>query len=173
MDYQGLIKRIELPAGAEMPRALAFDDLEIRALGREHLADDVAGINSSIDLIRRTRGGGWPTGPVTEEYNYVDLVWHECEFRDGKSFTYGIYRSDDTYLGCCYLYPMGARRPLTEELARHDVDISWWVTPQAYRDGYYTKMYTALQTWLRDSLPFMAPYFSNAEIPHSPDSADV
>jgi hypothetical protein len=27
----------------------------------------VRGINASLDLIRRTRGGTWPTGPVTEE----------------------------------------------------------------------------------------------------------
>ncbi len=48
------------------------------------------GINASLDLIRETRGGTWPTGPVTEEENYVDLVWHECEFRDGKSFTFCV-----------------------------------------------------------------------------------
>lgn len=165
MEYQGLIKRIQVPAGATVPAVLAFEDIEIRALGREHLADDVAGINASIELIRRTRGGKWPSGPVTEEYNYVDLVWHECEFRDGKSFTYAIFRNDGTYLGCCYLYPMGVRRPLTEDLARHDVDVSWWVTPEAYRDGYYDIVYAALRTWLRESLPFSAPYFSNAEIP--------
>lgn len=168
MEYQGLIKRIKVPAGATVPAVLAFEDIEIRALGREHLADDVAGINASIELIRRTRGGKWPSGPVTEEYNYVDLVWHECEFRDGKSFTYAIYRNDGTYLGCCYLYPMGVRRPLTEDLAWHDVDVSWWVTPEAYRDGYYDKVYAALRTWLRESLSFSAPYFSNAEVPGAP-----
>jgi hypothetical protein len=165
MDYQGLIKRIQLPTGVEMPRSLAFDDLEIRAIGREHVVDDVAGINASIDLIKNTRGGSWPTGPVTEDYNYVDLVWHECEFRDDRSFTYAIYRKDDTYLGCCYFYPMGVRRALTADLLRHDVDISWWVTPEAYDHGDYAKVYVALQTWLRDSLPFAAPHFSNTEIP--------
>ena len=108
-SYDGLIKRIRLPSGFDMPRTLRFDDLELRAIGREHLADDVAGINASIELIRRTRGGSWPTEPVTEDFNFIDLVWHECEFRDGKSFTFAIYRNDDTYLGCCYFYPMGVR----------------------------------------------------------------
>jgi hypothetical protein len=171
MDYQGLVKRIQLPPGTQVPRELDFEDLELHALGREHLADDVAGINASLDLIPRTRGGSWPSGPVTEESNFVDLVWHECEFRDGKSFTYGIYHGDGTYLGCCYLYPMGVRRPLTEELARHDVDVSWWVTPEAYRDGYYAKTYAALTAWLGDRLPFTAPYFSNVEIPSAPSPA--
>ena len=48
------------------------------------------GINAGLELIRRTRGGRWPTELVTEDFNYVDLVWHECEFRDGDSFTYCV-----------------------------------------------------------------------------------
>ncbi|MGP4022059.1 hypothetical protein [Actinomadura sp. 3N407] len=63
---------------------------------------------------------------------------------------------------------MGVRRPLTEELVRHDVDVGWWATPEAYRGGCYAEMYAALQVWLGDSLPFTAPYFSNAEIPPGP-----
>ena len=89
----------------------------------------MAGINASLELIRRTRGGSWPTEPVTEEFNYVDLVWHECEFREGDSFSYAVYDAGGQYLGCCYLYPLGRRTPLTEELIAFDVDVSWWVTP--------------------------------------------
>jgi uncharacterized protein YndB with AHSA1/START domain len=163
LTHQGLIKRIELPAGFEMPRLLAFDDIELRAIGREHLADDVAGINVSLDLIKRTRGGSWPMEPVTEEIDFVDLVWHECEFRDRKSFTYAIYRTNGSYLGCCYFYPMGVRQPLTAELVRHDLDISWWVTPDAHDRGDYTKVRVALQSWLGSILPFDAPHFSNIE----------
>jgi hypothetical protein len=84
------------------------------------LVADVHGINSSIELIRRTRGGGWPTEPVSEEVDYVDLVWHECEFRERYSFTYAVYDAAGQYLGCCYFYPMGRRTPLDERLLRHD-----------------------------------------------------
>lgn len=164
--YEGLVKRIQVPEGAQMPRLLRFDDLELRALTREHLSDDVAGINASLELIRRTRGGGWPTEPVTEEFNFVDLVWHECEFRDGKSFTYAIYRNDGRYLGCCYFYPVGVRTELTAELLAHDVDVSWWVTPEAYDRGDYAKVFAAARQWVSDgTIPFSAPYFSNIEIP--------
>jgi hypothetical protein len=69
---------------------------------------------------------------VTEEYNFVDLVWHECEFREGDSFAYAVYDAADRYLGCCYLYPLGPRTPLTADRLEHDVDVSWWVTPDAY-----------------------------------------
>lgn len=123
MDYQGLIKSLALPGGAAAPRRLVYDDLVATAISRSDLADDVRGINASITLIRQTRGGKWPTGPVSEDYNYVDLVWHELEFREASSFTYVVRDAAGAYLGCCYLYPMGSRTPLTAELISYDVDV--------------------------------------------------
>ena len=165
MDYTGLVKRLVLPRGYSPPTELTDQDIRARAISRADLHDDVHGINASLDLIRRTRGGAWPTEAVSEEHNYVDLVWHEAEFRDGHSFTYAVYDANGRYLGCCYLYPMGTRTPLTEELYAHDVDVSWWVTPDAYERGYYTKLHAALRRWLADSFPFENPYWSNREIP--------
>lgn len=165
MDYRDLVKRLRRPDGWSAPTSLEYGAIRAVALTREHLHDDVAGINASIDLIRRTRGGGWPTEPVTAEYNYVDLVWHECEFREGDSFTYAVYGADGQYLGCCYLYPLGRRTPLTAELMAFDVDVSWWVTPGAYRRGHYATLYAALRHWLATAFPFGRPFYSNAEIP--------
>lgn len=165
MDYTRFVKRLELPAGASAPRELVHGDVVASAITRAHLQDDVRGINESIDLIRQTRGGQWPTEPVDEDFNFVDLVWHELEFRDGTSFTYALYNTDGQYLGCCYLYPMGGRTKLTEELLEYDVDVSWWVTPAAYEHGYYEKVYAALQEWLGREFPFWRPYYSNQQIP--------
>jgi hypothetical protein len=165
MDYRGLVKSLVLPAGYAPPRELAYEDIRARALSRADLVDDVEGINASVELIQRTRGGGWPTEAVSEEFDYVDLVWHECEFREGYSFAYAMSDAGGRYLGCCYLYPMGRRTPLTGELLRHDVDVSWWVTPEAYERGLYAKLYLALQRWLAESFPFEMPYYSNVEIP--------
>jgi hypothetical protein len=158
-------KKLVLPEGFAAPERLTHGDIVATVLGREDLDDDVRGINSSIDLIRRTRGGGWPDEPVTPEFNFVDLVWHECEFREGFSFSYVVRDSDGGYLGCAYLYPLGRRTELTEELARHDVDVSWWVTQAGYDTGYYAKLYEALQLWVADEFPFTEPYYSNVEIP--------
>jgi len=165
VDLRGFVKSLDLPSGFVAPTELAYEDIRARAISRADLREDVKGINASIELIQRTRGGGWPTDPVTEDFNYVDLVWHELEFRDGHSFTYAVYDVDGQYLGCCYLYPLGRRTTLTEELLRHDVDVSWWVTPSAYDRGYYAKLYTALQQWVTQEFPFTAPYYSNIEIP--------
>ena len=70
------------------------------------------------------------------------------------------------YFGCCYLYPLGGRTKLTEELLGYDVDVSWWVTPAAYEQGQYLALYRALQHWLAKEFRFWTPYYSNAEIPH-------
>ena len=165
MDYRGLIKRLSLPAGSTVPPRLAHGDIVATAITRADLDDDVKGINASLDLIRRTRGGNWPTEPVSADYNYVDLVWHELEFREGDSFTYVLRDKADGYLGCCYLYPLGRRHQLTPELIDSDVDVSWWVTPTAFEAGYYTKVYHALQHWLALHFPFWTPHYSNDEIP--------
>lgn len=165
LPLRGLIKKLELPRDFEAPRRLAYDGIEAIALSREDLEDDILGINESVPLIQRTRGGGWPTGPVERDFNFVDLVWHEQEFREGSSFSYVVRDSAGKYLGCCYLYPMGLRTELSEELVNHDVDVSWWVTPDAYARGHYERLYRALRHWLAHELPFAAPYYSNAEIP--------
>lgn len=165
IQLDGLAKLISLPIGFSPPTELTYADLRAHAISRADLDDDVAGINASLDLIRRTRGGGWPTEPVTAEGNYIDLVWHECEFRDGKSFTYAVFHEDGAYLGCCYFYPVGTRAPLTAELLSRDVDVSWWVTPDAYQAGHYATLYEALREWAATAFPFTNPYFSNREVP--------
>jgi RimJ/RimL family protein N-acetyltransferase len=165
MDSTGLIRSLELPPGCTPPIELRDEDIVATALGRADLVADVEGINASLDLIRRTRGGDWPSGPVTEEFDFVDLVWHELEFRERTSFAYAVYDTGGRYLGCCYLYPMGRRTPLDESLVRHDVDVSWWVTPDAYARGYDVKLHRALQRWVADAFGWKKPYFSNREIP--------
>ena len=102
---------------------------------------------------------------MTTDFNYIDLVWHELEFRDRDSFTYVLRDDLSGYLGCCYLYPLGRRQELTEELLDCDVDVSWWVTPGAFDDGFYAMAYDALQRWLEDQFPFWTPHFSNGLIP--------
>jgi hypothetical protein len=164
-DLSPYTKKLVLPLGFEPPSQLTYDDVVARAITRDDVAEDVRGINESLDIIRATRGGRWPTREVTEEEIIVDEYWHECEFRDGKSFSFILRAAGVGYIGCAYLYPMGVRQPLTADLASYDVDVSWWVTPDAYEAGYYEKVYRALGTWATESYPFTRPWFSNRRIP--------
>jgi hypothetical protein len=64
--------------------------------------------------------------------------------------------------------PDGTPHPLTEQLLTYDVDVSWWVTPDAYERGYYAKLYAALRRWIETAFPFTKAYYSNTEIPELP-----
>jgi hypothetical protein len=165
VNYTNLIKALALPVGYAAALELRYEDITARALSRADLVADVKGINASIDLIRRTRGGEWPSAAVSEEFDYVDLVWHECELRENYSFSYAVYEGGGQYIGCCYLYPMGRRTRLDAKLIEHDVDVSWWVTGEAYDRGYYGKVYRALQEWVIERFPFTKPHYSNREVP--------
>lgn len=166
MDYAGFIKRFALPLDYRPPKELVYEDLTVRPLTRADLKDDMEAVNSSIELIRKTRGGSWPEEAVSEDFDLLDLAWHEREFRDCDSFAYVVYGANDAYIGCFYLYPMGHRTDLTEELLQYDVDASWWVTTVAYEQGYYEKLYGALKQWLgSEKFPFDDVYYSNREIP--------
>jgi hypothetical protein len=165
MDLTPYTKKLVLPAGFVPPKVLRYDDVVARGITRDDVAEDVRGINVSLDLIRETRGGSWPTEAVTEQEIVVDEYWHECELRDHKSFSFILRIDGDGYIGCAYFYPMGVRHPLTPDLAEHDVDVSWWVTPKAYEAGYYAKVYDALRQWASHDYPFVRPYYSNVRSP--------
>lgn len=159
------IKKFQLPDDFHAPASLTFEDFKAVPLTRNDLDADLAAVNSSIEIIQKTRGGAWPEEELNKDFDFLDLAWHEREFRDNGSFAYVIYDANSTYLGCFYLYPMGHRTELTEDLSDYDVDASWWVTTDAFNKGYYPKVYGALQEWLKEGFPFSKVYYSNKDIP--------
>lgn len=165
MNYDNLIRRFNFPEDFVAPSELVHDDIVASPLTRSDLQDDMNAVNSSLEIIRSTRGGSWPSEPVSEEFDLLDLAWHEREFRDGDSFAYVVYDTGGNYVGCFYLYPMGFRTPLTDELLNYDIDVSWWVTAKHYERGYYSKLYDALQVWMKQ-FPVSKVYYSNKEIPN-------
>lgn len=165
MDYSQFIKKFNIPTDYKAPEKLSFEDLVARPLTKNDLEDDLTAVNSSVEIIRKTRGGSWPKGSLDKEFDFEDLAWHQREFRDSNSFAYVVYGTGGTYVGCFYLYPLGVRTELSEDLLQYDVDASWWVSTDAYDNGYYEKLCLALKQWLSESFPFKTIYFSNKEIP--------
>lgn len=159
------VKKFRLPTNFEAPRSLLHEDLKAIPLSRDDLDADLAAVNSSIETIQKTRGGAWPQEELSKEFDFLDLAWHEREFRDRDSFAYVVYNADGEYIGCLYLYPMGNRTELSEELLEYDVDASWWVTAKAFDEGYYPKLYKGIQKWLTEDFPFAKVYYSNKDIP--------
>ncbi len=154
-----------LPVGVATPLKLIYEDFYAIPLTRQDLDADLEGVNSSIETIQKTRGGSWPSQQLDKDSDFLDLAWHEREFRDGDSFAYVVYSDDDEYLGCFYLYGIGLRTPLNEKTINYEVDASWWVTTDAFDNGFYKKIYEALKKWLADDFKFTKIYYSNKEIP--------
>jgi len=166
MDFHKLIKKFSLTTDFKAPTTLNYEDLVATPLTRADLKADVEAVNSSIETIRSTRGGPWPEKEVDEEFNELDLAWHEREFREGTSFAYIIHDTSNKYIDCFYLYPLGGERTeLTADLMNYDVDANWWVTTEAFNAGYYKKVYEAINIWLKENFPFKEIYYSNHVIP--------
>jgi len=83
-DYSDLKKNIKLQDG------LKADGFFAKPLTREDLESDLAGVNSSIETIQKTRGDSWPTEQFKKYFNYLDLASNDQESRYDISFAYVI-----------------------------------------------------------------------------------
>jgi RimJ/RimL family protein N-acetyltransferase len=151
-----------VPASFLVPEVLDTPHFRLRKLTFRDAGLDYPAVMANIDLIRRTRGGDWPTAALTFEDDQIDLAWHQREFERRASFAYIVLSPDETVcLGCVYLYPPGHRGAATADA---DVDVSFWVVKSAWDRGLYGALYAAIQHWLRD-WPFERIAYSNAALP--------
>jgi hypothetical protein len=72
VNYANFVKKLQLPAGFAPPSRLTYEDVVATALSRANLSDDVRGINASVALIQKARGGGWPTEPTARHLGRRD-----------------------------------------------------------------------------------------------------
>lgn len=152
-----------VPKDFEPPEKLVTSTFIIRKLCASDVYLDYLTVMANIDIIRKTRGGDWPTPNLTFEEDLIDLAWHQREFEYKKSFAFIVLSLDQSKaLGCVYFYPPNWRKKATQ-LA--DVDVSFWVTQNAYDHGLYLKLYQAIQSWLQKDWPFKHPFWTNAIIP--------
>lgn len=153
-----------VPNSFTIPNRLEKPDCIIRKLEYKDADLDYQAVMSSIDIIKKTRGGNWPATNLSFEDDQIDLAWHQREFENGTSFAYTVMSLDEkTCLGCVYLYPPGYRDNKSKDA---DVDVSFWVTQEAYNTGLYQKLFKTLDTWLKESWPFKKIAYTNKEIPH-------
>lgn len=147
----------------KIPEKLDTPKFRIRKLCAKDVYLDYMAVMSSIDIIRKTRGGDWPTPDLSFEDDLIDLSWHQREFEHGTSFAYTVMSLDETEcLGCLYFYPPGFRKAEPEG---SDVDVSFWVTQKGYDNGLYTELYSTMKNWLEKDWPFKKPFWSNKELP--------
>lgn len=161
----GKIERIMklVPDSFKVPEKLGTSDFIIRKLRFSDTKLDYQAVMSSIDIIKKTRGGTWPDSSLTFMDDQIDLGWHQREFENRTSFAYTVMLPDESKcLGCLYLYPPGHRSEFSKDA---DVDVSFWVTQEAYSRGLYKILYKVLDKWLKSTWPFKKIIYTNIEIP--------
>jgi hypothetical protein len=138
-----------VPVGFEPPTSLETKQFRLEPLGPQHNEADLAAWTSSIEHIRSTVGypdGRWPplTG-MTPEENLRDLVRHADDFARRRGFTFTVLDpSDNSVIGCVYLYP-GAS-------VEWDVTVQSWV--RADRSELDTPLADAVASWLASNWPW-------------------
>lgn len=146
-----------------IPNELKSENFLARKLLARDVYLDYMAVISNVELIRKTRGGTWPSSELSFEDDFIDLCWHQREFENKTSFAYTVMSKDQTEcLGCFYLYPAGFRK---EAPSGSDVDVSFWVTQKAYKNGLYEELYFSLRKWLKKKWQFKKPHWTNQEIP--------
>lgn len=152
-----------VPKDFQVPEKLETPDFIIRKLCFTDAELDYKAVMSSVDLIKRTRGGSWPSPDLTFIDDQIDLAWHQREFEHRTSFAYTVMSPDEKEcLGCLYLYPPRYRNETSKDA---DVDVSFWVTQKAYDKGLYVILYKTLDNWLKSTWPFKKIVYTNKEIP--------
>jgi hypothetical protein len=151
-----------IPQGFQVPERLDTPDFIIRKLCFSDANLDYEAVMSSIDIIKETRGGDWPSSDLTYTEDQIDLAWHQREFEHGSSFAYTVMSTDEKEcLGCLYLYPPGYRSESSKDA---DVDVSFWVTQKAYDQGLYPRLYKVLDEWLKTTWPFKKIAYTNKKL---------
>ncbi len=152
-----------VPDSFQVPEKLETPEFIIRKLLFDDAKLDLEAVMSSIDIIKKTRGGDWPTPDLNFKEDQIDLAWHQREFENRTSFAFTVMSKDEAEcLGCLYLYPPGFRSEISKDAS---VDVSFWVTQKVYDQGLYTILYKTLDDWLKSAWPFEKIIYTNKELP--------
>src|SRR5258708_3517939 len=105
-----------VPKDFQVPVKLQTQDFIIRKLCFNDAELDYKAVMSSINVIKQTRGGNWPTSDLSFLDDQIDLAWHQREFENKSSFAYTVISPDESEcLGCLYLYQPGFRSEFSRE----------------------------------------------------------
>lgn len=154
-----------VPEYFDVKEVVELDEYVLKKLSVDDVELDYQAVMSSIDIIKKTRGGtSWPFPEMTLEFDRIDLCWHQTEFDYRCSFAYKISNLEkNKYLGCIYIYP--PNKPWLEYPEGTDAVVNYWVTQEAYLEGLYPKVFKSLKKWIANDWPFHQVHYSNIEIP--------
>lgn len=141
-------RRVELPTGEHL-RPIRGDDVDL----------DMPAVMGSQPRLWSIFGAawGWPPATMTYEQDREDLMRHEREIAEHKSFNYALLDADETeLLGCVYIDP--------PEKAGSDADLSWWVVDRMVNTPTEQALDELIPQWIACDWPFTRPRYIGRDL---------
>jgi len=149
-----------LPGEFEHPRLVPVPpDLHLRPIRSSDVDTDYPAVMSSRERLWSQFGEphGWPTGSLTYEEDLAELLRHEADLAEDRSFNYALLDQDESHLlGCVYIDP--------PERVGADADISYWVVDSLVDTPVPTVLETVVRKWIAAAWPFTHPRIIGADI---------
>jgi hypothetical protein len=148
-----------VPEAFNVPEGLETNTLRLRMLSAADADKDYEAVMSSVVRLRQIFRPHdiWPVEDMTVEQNLQDLIGHEQEFLQRKSFAYTVVSLDETQcLGCVYIYP--------SRIECFDAEVYLWVRTYELTDVIDTELFLTVKQWMVDSWPFQRVAFPGREI---------
>ena len=142
----------------QVPDRLETNEFHLRMLTVHDVVKDYDAVITSVNHLQIIFGpdSRWPEG-LTLEQNLIDLGWHQKEFQRRRSFAYTVVDpSGQRVLGCVYVNPTAKRG--------FEAAVYLWARQSELEKGLETRLYEAVQDWLRRDWPFRAVAFPGRTI---------
>ena len=140
-----------VPEGFRVPERLVTDNFVIRPLRAADAELDYRAVMDSRERLLGVFGpdSDWPAPDLTLEADRRALANHEREHQQRSAFTYTVMnRAESEVLGCVYIMPVHSDD--------YDVQVVYWVTEQAAREGWEAELGAELEAWLASAWPFVS-----------------
>jgi hypothetical protein len=119
-----------IPDDFVVPSGFITDKIKARKLTVHDTLKDYDAVMESIGHLQGVFGelSSWPRPDFSLEDDFIDIGWHQTEFRMRKSFAYTVMSPDESKcLGCFYIYP-----PQSDEF---DAEVYMWVRKSEFDKG--------------------------------------
>jgi hypothetical protein len=149
-----------VPDSFQVPTTYTAPTYKLVPLGPEVAKLDYDAYMSSIDHIRATMGGKWPSPNLTMDDQAKDMAGEKAQWDTRKSFPYAVLTPDRAReLGCFYI------RPSRKE--GYDAVATLWTTQEQAARGFDQQLHRDMKAWLAKSWPFTKVAWPGREIPQA------
>ncbi len=146
-----------VPETFQVPTTYIGAMYKLVPLGPDVAELDYKAYMSSIDHIRKSQGGNWPSPGLTMADQAKDMAGEKAQWDGRKSFPFAVLSLDGSKeLGCFYL------RPSAKE--GYDVVATMWVVKDQFDAGFEDQLYKDMKAWVAQAWPFQKPAWRGREI---------